>query len=651
MVESIPGLRLPTELLYDIFGHIYGQLEEVATDKFWPWWPEYAIEMFPRLPRRLSTPLSRTFANLRLVCRSWKPIADEFFFRDFEFRVQSGGDEYRDFKQVYAPLYVKDRNMSERHWTRDHSEITNREIYRNWSLREILLQGQYTELVRHLSIVLRFDDYDPADNEPDNVSEPYAKYLHEYVEFLFKLLRRSTRCISLNISTTLSRDDYSPRSFISMREATFGMISVLHQISEIMPQANLHLKVCFPEIWYLDEQPESTPMRLRIESWIMEDVWNQPLLNNIHVLTLEMDKYVSPALFRSLSNTKRLILLGSYEDRPILDSATISAIRTMKSLRVLETDLIRISQIPDGVTAFAASHLVGGHALSSNFWKEMENLTRLVHLRLDFDRPPIFASDPIPALRSCIDDLFTGFHQLRTFDFRGLHFPSTDYFAQKVLENAPALEYLRLRAVKVTDHILDRMATRSLINLELSLQIRKEIYLPATVPEGLEEQMIHWSSLASLLSRNPRLRDARIYFGHCYTQFGFKDVAAIAQSCPGLRDVHLTFQNPHIPDVYGAEQHIPINPRWIYKSSVPEDGHSHGYSDADELMERSIKASYGNYGKLIHISMELDVIRALYNQALPGRRQIIAGALGGMLGMICADAGRVSRGMDIVCVK
>src|SRR5579862_2522643 len=265
MVESIPGLRLPTELLYDIFGHIYGQLEEVATDKFWPWWPEYAIEMFPRLPRRLSTPLSRTFANLRLVCRSWKPIADEFFFRDFEFRVQSGGDEYRDFKQVYAPLYVKDRNMSERHWTRDHSEITNREIYRNWSLREILLQGQYTELVRHLSIVLRFDDYDPADNEPDNVSEPYAKYLHEYVEFLFKLLRRSTRCISLNISTTLSRDDYSPRSFISMREATFRMISVLHQISEIMPQANLHLKVCFPEIWYLDEQPESTPMRLRIE--------------------------------------------------------------------------------------------------------------------------------------------------------------------------------------------------------------------------------------------------------------------------------------------------------------------------------------------------------------------------------------------------
>jgi hypothetical protein len=369
-----------------------------------------------------------------------------------------------------------------------------------------------------------------------------------------------------------------------------------------MPRAELHLKAVFPEIWYLDGEPWNTPLRLEIENWIVEDVWTHSLLNNVRVFTIDVDHHVSPTLLSSLTNTQRLVL--RFADYMPLSPAFDLAIRSMVSLRELEINTMVLSRIPNGLTGLSVGYIPVSETLSVDFWKAMQGITNLVDLQLEFERPRLMYPGAT-AICSCIDNTLRTFNRLRSFDQTGRVFNVTNFLAQKIIENAPVLEYLQLGRMVLDDRLIDRIATRRLMHLRLSLLVSWHGNRPMFISD---DKLIHWSSLSRLFVRNPRLKDVRIHFGQYYSQFEVKDIAVIAQACPHLRSIYFTFEGPFLPYCGDAERRSVDRSR-IYTNSEADP-------EADEFMKEAIQTSYQGCDTIC-VDISLDLVRMFLPKNAP----------------------------------
>ena len=504
------------------------------------------VDLLTTFPRAKASEL----ANYRLVSRSWKAVADEHLFHEFFFKIHYQGihsPTFTKFKNIYGGIINANPESSRRPWSNPNA-VDDQTFYRDSKLRETLLRGGYTSLIRRLRVDLRFDP-STIISESD-ITEAYATYVAEYVDTVCEIILRSEACLQLDLTFTLFREDQNNALF-PLKHVTSKFISVLHGARMQCPRAALYVAPIFPEIDAFNKEYANLTLdrhggegsatavrrealrsrRMDLETWVLQDVLTTNLLSTLNALEIGVDDYTSPALFAALSSSTRLVL-DIFRERkygPLLALEPVTReINSLPLLRELQLYTHLLPSFPTNLECLSAIKLNINRPRGFEAFIPLIRLPNLLDLRLSLQlfidyspRQPWGQMFPTPLCT-----------RLRRLELSALGHckPFDDLFAALV-ENVPTLQVIYLKDVDFSDDIILRVCTKSLT--DISFQLPKEV-----------ENRISWSALASMFAQNPNIKTASFWPHLRLKPFTYDDIHRIASSCSHLTEIPLTFL-PH----------------------------------------------------------------------------------------------------------
>ena len=491
------GDSLPREVISHIFEHVhfrhafsredYGDYEEFFSQPFMPW----------------LAPERRDFAPLRLVSRTWKAIADTFFFKD---------------------LVIAIGRFNQRTMSRQHRFLVS------------VLRAGYAELVRNVHLILQLDDnvvsfwerckkdddyYVSEDESPERPSLKFTPAgLVEYTDLVCDVLSQySCRCLRLAIDIL----PYRPNNI----EPTSGII--VNKVFDIWQSLPTNCKV---ECWIDADRSRSVPKGC-YEQWFTTTI-PEPASRVLSSLLIEdfLSLPISRTFFASLSCTTKLKIVH-HEPRgeiyrghvtnveelgvglllmPVIEELTLISLPISnfpKTLRLLDVLFPEVYS-PD------ADFFINICQLDALEELQLYDISTL-HIPSNSDSPLLQITEPqLPNLR--IFDVFAG------RDFRMLQM-----FCSKVFRSCSSLQDIHFTGVNLTNETILSTATNSLRNL--SLERHK---VDTEQPEDIQ-----FSTLCTLFERNPRI--SKLHFSFCLglPPLTYEIIDSISNSCPRLEHVSM----------------------------------------------------------------------------------------------------------------
>ena len=501
------------EILTQIFQLIYDhcrQLDAVDDDnqgpQFRPDAPTFFSEEFmPSLYQ-----VRRQFAGLRLLSRGWKDIADTFFFRDIVILITDfpGRDEYFNGEHRFL-----------------HS------VYRRG----------FANLIRHVHIRV------------DVVAGP----------------RGPEPSIFVTRRDPLIGESYGQRDRLLLEEYAHLIRTVLFSGSEArrrlffwtwaLPHYNDDISsmkaICAQVIDTFRELPQSCDVEFSLHDislWLRdyEGMWATTLSRfcseNLVHLDLTCRQPISKQFFASLRRLKRLHLTDAWHSQPFdarlrAEDVTeaIALIPTLQELTLQKLPLLRVP------TNLRRLFLMG----PDDFFPEPEFLVticqnmlledvRFVFSPVHFDRLNTFFS---PNQLSILDH--AQLPNLTTLQVCVVHIGSNllTTFCTTLLRGCISLRELKMHGFDVTNEMVLGITSKYLRKLSLSGYIpfgssaaEAAVYLPESA------NVFQWTTLHTLLKRNPDISDLHLSFGLPLPPLTYNDIDTFSSICPRLNSLELS---------------------------------------------------------------------------------------------------------------
>lgn len=470
------------------------------------------------------------FTRFRLVLRSWKGVADIFFFKDMGIVISA--DEERGVG-YYS---------------------------RRYQVLDLVFASGYTHLIRNIYLELDLCDHDRP-TQPFDKSEDAALLL--YTDLVCDLLIQHS---------DLHRQLFIEISLLNYCEDEFYTSIITDKIMKALWKlpTQCHVELSFDNLECLDKWERNSETNLVVR-------FSSLLSQHLSSLEFSINWPVSRTFFASLRCTKKLYLslnLRKFWTGDLADE-TATGIEMMPALEDLCLDGIPVSRVPKTLRRVSLN-APRDYFPEPEFFVSLCQISELEDLRLSFE------PEDVRYIQSTFShNQLTQITQGHLPNLRVLQIYTTQRFSRlltlfcsQLLHICSSLQELKLYGVSLTNETILNTATSSLQKISLNGHTR----ISFTVTEifaGLREpaEQIQWNTLFSFLEWNPNITELQLAVDLRLPPLTYTDIVKISKTCPRLNYLWI-----YAKIIYNAENDMIIEDgrsayrlRWLYSRSTPTE--------------------------------------------------------------------------------
>jgi hypothetical protein len=486
---------------------------------------ELAFFSEPFMPPRRTE--RRQFTRFRLVSRSWKGVADTFFFKDMGIVITTDNERRVGY---YS---------------------------RRYRFLDLVFGGGYTHLIRNIYLELDLYDYDrlegPFEKSKDSALLPYTDLVCDL------LIQHSDLRRQLFIQ--ISHPNYCEDEF----HTNIITDKIMNALWKLPTQCHVELSLLNEKS--LDKWARNFERNLAAR-------FSRLLSHHLSSLEISINWPVSRTFFASLRCTKKLYL--SLNLRKIwtgdLADETATGIDMMPALEDLHLDGIPVSRVPKTLRRVSLN-APEDYFPDPEFFVSLCQINELEDLRLSFETQNVhciqstfsqtqlaqITQGHLPNLR--VLQIYT---TLRVSRLLGL-------FCSQLLRICSSLQELNLYGVSLTNEIILNTATSSLQKISLNGHTMIS-FTAAEIFAGLAEpaEQIQWSTLSSLFQRNPNITTLQLAFDLRLPPLTFTDIVKVSKTCPRLTYIwmYATIMDDDEIDMIMEDESSVYKLRWLYSRST-----------------------------------------------------------------------------------